>query len=134
DVGLPPRIRNLREGGTYAYFAVRDILRIVEIDARLRHLDTARHPAGAKVGLTSRICYVHAVGGERVVVEADNERIGSDGPHAVLVFRHGMTTAKLEFNLLRLRRGEAELRAPIGIDLGILGAGNVRGRRFEARV
>ena len=100
--------------------AMRDLLLEVEIDAGLRHLDTAGPVSRAEELLGVRIGHPLAVNVEHIVVESRHEGVGGHFPHAVLALRHLIGLADIDRYGLGIRSLYTENDAEVRIDLGIL--------------
>ena len=92
-------------------------------------------PAGSEVGVRRRIRDDGAVDLQRVVMEADDERRGGDGPDPVGAFRHVEAGPDSHPHLLRVRSDDPEERSVVRVEAGVFRLGNVqrRGHAFVGR-
>ncbi len=129
DEDAPPVLGRLREVPALADLAVRHVLGQVVVDALLRDLDPAGVLAGAVERLARGVVHLHAVDEHPVVVEPRHHGVRGRGPEAVLALRRGvpLVVEEPEFDLLGVRRLDAEGHAQVGMDPGILRAADVGG-------
>ena len=105
---------------------MRHIVVLVERGVLCRHFDRAVLPAGSEVGMRRRIRDHGAVDLQRVVMEADDERRGRDGPDTVRAFGHIEARPHPHPHLLRVRRHDTEERATVGVEAGVFRFGNIQ--------
>ena len=127
DEDAPPVLGRLREVPALADLAVRHVLRQVVVDALLRDLDPAGVLAGAVERLARGVVHLHAVDEHPVVVEARHHGVRGRGPEAVLALRRGvpLVVEEPEFDLLGVRRLDAEGDAEVVVDARVLRAPDV---------
>ena len=133
DERVAPGAGHLRVVPDLAHLAVRHVLDVVVVDARLGDLDGARVLAAAEERVAALVVHLDAVDDQRVVVQAGRERRRRDRPDAVRLLHHVhlRPAPEVQADLRGLGSLEADLHSPGAVDARILGSPDVGRRGLE---
>ena len=129
-VNVTPCINRFGEVVFGRHMAVRYILEVVPVHARLGDFEAVAHVAIANKGLRARVQNNRSIHDHPVVVIPRGLRCAGVGPHAVGAFHHiERNINNGDLHLLGVGSGEVEGNPIIGFNPRILNAGEViRGR------
>ncbi len=130
DVNVTPCIDRLGEVVFGRHMAVRHILEVVPVHARLGDFEAVAHVAIANEGLRAGVQDNRSIHDHPVVVIPRGLRRAGVGPHAVGAFHHiERNIDNRDLHLLRVGSGEVEGNPVVGFNSRILNAREVvRGR------
>ena len=124
-VGAPGRVKDLAE------LAMRNVLERVGVLVLGRDLDGAAPAAGSEVGLAAGVRDLGAIDVDPIVMKSLIQGARGANPGAVLALLQGDPAPLENLHALGLGRDDAEAGPALGVDLGVLLAALVGGRRLE---